>query len=245
MNKSFQPLSVAWKLFSFAMPISISASLLYFFCCRKDLLEKHFVGEASFAELGTVTFLLFAIAVGLYCIYSAFKYHANPLIKAYTIVMTLGCIYFAGEEASWGQHLAHWRTPETWAVQNKHAETNLHNLTNKAEAHLFEKLPRIGVICFAFLVGGILPLYFVINKKKLKIKKSLGFIGFAKKFCIPASLCVSFITVTELVLKAMDFPYRPDRKPFHEAIECLLGLFLFIYLVSVYTRLKESRKLDS
>lgn len=205
---------------------------------------KHFVGEGSFAELATVGFLIFGIIVGFKALFMVFKQEFNPLIKAYVIILTLGCIYFAGEDASWGQHLGHWKTPQTWAKQNDHNETNLHNLTNGLEPYFFEKLPKTGGICFAFLIGAILPLYFIARGKKLKLKKSLGFVGFAKEFCIPVSLCVGFITVTELVLKIMHFPYYPDRKPFHEATECLVGLFLLIYLVSVYSRLKESNKSD-
>ena len=59
----------------------------------------------------------------------------------------------AGEEASWGQHLWGWSTPEAWTALNDQHETNLHNVGTWAD-----QKPRAIVELSVILFGIVWPL---------------------------------------------------------------------------------------
>ena len=79
--------------------------------------------------------------------------HAS-LLRTWVIVWTLACVYFAGEEISWGQWIFDWDTPEAIRSINIHGETNLHNMTN-----LLDNIPRFLVELLIVVGGLILPLW--------------------------------------------------------------------------------------
>ncbi len=83
--------------------------------------------ENGFLEHGTVLMLAVGVAVGIrtFCL-SVVRCHRRLL--AWTVVVTLGALYFGGEEISWGQNFLHWQTPDVWQSINKQQETNLHNI---------------------------------------------------------------------------------------------------------------------
>ncbi len=69
------------------------------------------------------------------------------------LLVALGALYFAGEEASWGQHWLGYKTPEAVKKINTQDEFNFHNTHN-----IFNNVPR-QLMFAAIVVGGIiLPL---------------------------------------------------------------------------------------
>jgi hypothetical protein len=70
-------------------------------------------------------------------------------VAGWLLLAALCCLYVAGEETSWGQHLFGWSTPEEWAALNDQNETNLHNTSA-----WFDQKPR-WILGFAIGVGGI------------------------------------------------------------------------------------------
>ena len=75
---------------------------------------------------------------------------ARPMVFAVTAIGAATCLYVAGEEMSWGQHIFHWSTPEYWAMVNRQEETNLHNTYV-----IFEKTPR-SILELGIVIGGLL-----------------------------------------------------------------------------------------
>ena len=104
------------------------------------------------SEWGIIEFIqvLFPLIGFIICLMLLVK----PAARAYwqhalfLTVMGLGCLYLAGEEASWGQHWFGWATPEEWAAHNRQNETNLHNSSVWAN-----RVPRI-VLIVAIVLGG-------------------------------------------------------------------------------------------
>lgn len=90
-----------------------------------DAFEAVAMGEQGVVELGTFAVLLVAIGCGC-----AAMVHTTALRRWGMVVMTLGAIYFAGEEISWGQHLFGWETPDSFVAINDQQETNLHNTSS-------------------------------------------------------------------------------------------------------------------
>jgi len=82
-------------------------------------------------ELGIIENLTVALLVAaVFCSINMIVRYGNsldPLLRVFLVLYSLGCIYFAGEEASWGQHWFGWETSEFFLGINSQQETNFHN----------------------------------------------------------------------------------------------------------------------
>ena len=54
----------------------------------------------------------------------------QPVLSVLFALFALGLVFVAGEEASWGQRIFGYETPESWASVNAKDETNIHNLAS-------------------------------------------------------------------------------------------------------------------
>jgi hypothetical protein len=97
----------------------------------------------------TVLLLAVAVGAGLLALRRA-RQIGRPLVLAWIVAMTAGSAYFAGEEASWGQHWFGWGTPEAFSRLNDQNETNLHNMSS-----WLDQKPRLALELWV-LVGGLL-----------------------------------------------------------------------------------------
>lgn len=106
------------------------AALLAVLALRLELGVERFreliMGELGPVELGTAILLVIAIFVGLKLV----AREPRGLLRGWHLAVVAGCVYFAGEELSWGQHLVGWSTPERLAALNDQGETNLHNISS-------------------------------------------------------------------------------------------------------------------
>src|SRR5687768_14993223 len=105
-------------------PVAMAAALLVIF--RLDatfylawiLPEGYgFLEFTQFVVAGAAALLAFSLLFNGYV-------RSRPLILAFLALSGLACLYIAGEEMSWGQHLFHWTTPAYWAELNRQQETN-------------------------------------------------------------------------------------------------------------------------
>lgn len=69
------------------------------------------------------------------------------------LLVALAAFYFAGEEASWGQHWLGYGTPEALKKINTQDEFNVHNVHN-----IFNNVPRQLMLAATVIGGIILPL---------------------------------------------------------------------------------------
>jgi hypothetical protein len=88
---------------------------------------KWFTEEDGFAEDGQVFFWFLTFCL---CIAVAQRLWSEGERLMGTMYVGLCCCLFflMGEEISWGQRLFGWHTPTNYAVINKQAETNIHNI---------------------------------------------------------------------------------------------------------------------
>ena len=114
--------------------------------------ERYVHSEYGLYENLTVVFLLLAIILAVR-IFSRLKSESLPLKKTILLGFTVGCVYFAGEEISWGQHFFLWQTPEAWEQINKQNETNIHNTYA-----IFDHFPRELLIAGLVFYCAFLPL---------------------------------------------------------------------------------------
>ena len=65
--------------------------------------DQYVYGELGIIENFTFIVLLLAIILGIKSILSMNSF-AFPFFKIWLTLLVVGCIYYAGEEISWGQH---------------------------------------------------------------------------------------------------------------------------------------------
>lgn len=196
------------------------------------MLAKDAVDGTGLAESLTFLVLLIGILFGLFTVVFHWKKIPSPLLKAGLILWILGCIYFAGEEVSWGQWYFGWSTPESLSSLNRQNETNLHNTSS----WLNEK-PRT-VVELWFLFAG---LFVAIARLRGNFRFSeTDWREWINPHAVGISACAVF-----LLSKALEFgdSHPAESLASSEIRELIIAYFLAIYLFSTWLILRQrSRK---
>ena len=130
------PVGVALALFAVAWLTTWQGPWLY--------------SEQGVLELSQFALLVVAVVFGLRVLA---RRTGSIWLTGWFVIATVGTIYTAGEEVSWGQHLIGWGTPKWLASVNDQGETNLHNVSS-----WLDQKPR-AILELGIIVGGIvLPL---------------------------------------------------------------------------------------
>jgi hypothetical protein len=208
------------------------------FVLDHETYRRTFVGEMGFVEIPTVLALIAAVAMGIRALRDS---HALGIrfLAGWLLLGTLGCLYFAGEEASWGQWYLRWSTPEAWQALNDQGETNLHNTTGLG--FLLDQLPRALLTLGAFVGGIAVPLYLKLRGQSLNPAR-LWYWIWPTPVALPAALFGAFLARIDRVIGGIvghHWPYYDLRTG--ELKEFMLALFLLIYLASLALRLRQLR----
>ncbi|MGB5659045.1 MAG: hypothetical protein WBO54_06130 [Thermoanaerobaculia bacterium] len=113
-------------------------------------------GESSLTEHLTIVFAV----VGIMLAIRQFKRRDRVPSRFFGAIMVLfmtGFLYIAMEEASWGQHLFKWETPDWISEHNNQQETNLHNLGLFGTQ--LDRLPKAILGAIVVITGVLWPLY--------------------------------------------------------------------------------------
>jgi hypothetical protein len=153
----------------------------------------------------------------------------RPYVFTVALIGALSCLYIAGEEMSWGQHMFHWDTPEYWATVNRQEETNLHNIYD-----LFEKTPRSILEIGIFIGGLVVPIAALFYPWLRACRVSL--------FLPPAALLPTALgaSLFKLVDRVQQSSYVTNilQRP-SETIETYLYFFILAYLIVYARRIRE------
>lgn len=188
-------------------------------------------GEGGLFENLTVIVLIPGILFGLYAFYR-YRNQLHPIQAYWVLAWSLACVYFAGEEASWGQWYFHWDTPDFIANVNDQRETNLHNISP-----WFDQIPRLLVQLFIFVGGFLVPMVRVLGYQQPFIR--YGFLEqweewfYAPKSVLPAGILFVLIKIAAWVPLAAFAPFNNG-----ELREFVIAWFLMWYLISYAVRLK-------
>lgn len=190
-------------------------------------------GELGIVENLTVLFLFVSIgaAIALWRKRNAVRWKH---FGTFALVMAFGCFFFAGEEASWGQHWLGFEPPESVAERNEQAELNFHN--DPLLETVLDQLPR-NLLTLAALVGGILgPLLWRRGKRlELDSEGPWGWI-WPTRHALPAAVFAAFVSVPAKVLAAAsdsgEVPPAFDISA-GETKEFSIALFLMVYLLTL------------
>lgn len=154
-----------------------------------------------------------------------FPLRKHPWLAGYLILAALCCFYVSGEEISWGQWFAHWKTPETWGAINDQDETNLHNTSS-----WLDQKPRL-LLEIAVMTGGLMiPLLRQLKPSLLPVRFNLLYpaanLGVTAGFVLALKLCkwVEHALGTHIFERVS------------EVIELYLYYFVLLYLVQLRQR---------
>ncbi len=185
------------------------------------------------SENGILVVLLPGIIAGI----AILRYHRDrfPLwLVGWLLGLTLACVYFAGEEASWGQHYFHWMTPETLQGINDQNETNLHNTST-----WLDQKPR-ALVELSIVFGAVLvPLIRRFRPHALWADRDWSRWFWPTAVGIPAVAAFLFSLVVGLVAK------KTGRTDLHqlgsnELREFYIAVYLSTYLLSLWYRLRQT-----
>lgn len=194
---------------------------------RSTGLESWFRHELGIVENLTVFFLVVAIfvTVGLIVRY---KKLLDPLLKVFLVFFLIGLIYFAGEEASWGQHWFGWETSERFLEINSQKETNLHNISN-----WFDRIPK-GIVSFLIFIGGIvIPGLFYYKSWKIDYQSRWWWL-YPTLVCTPTAIFATITTWPSKIerLSGWNFYFSQAQ----ETKELYIAYFFLLFIISLKLR---------
>ena len=181
----------------------------------RPLHQALFEGELGIVEFPTFLMLIAAaIVAGL-----AARRELGGARIVFTL-LALGCLYWGGEEVSWGQTFFHWATPAGWAAGNYQHEANLHN-ERGIVGTLLNVAPRFLLQLVAYLTV-ILGLPWA-GRLRERFRHSVG-----ARWLAPLSWCLApavLVVVSALLNKLKPLGYRS----YGENQEFYLAAFMLAY----------------
>ena len=193
-------------------------------------------GEGSYVEHATMAILAVAVAYALLASLRA-RQLPFPALRILMPLYLLGCIYFLGEEISWGQHLFDWETPAAWGAINDQHETNLHNISGVVGVML-DQLPRVTLTLAAFFAAFVMP--FVRRKYgPLDAHQHVWAWLLPTVVCVPVGAMVVLFRPLRRAYDALAWGEHSahfQNMPGGEVKECLIAVLLLLYITSFHHR---------
>ncbi len=223
------------------LPLVVVPFQLLSMWLNEDFYRQWVRGERGIVENLTTLFLVIA------CIAAVRMWHAREkagsrLFGPFVLVMALGCFFFAGEEASWGQHWIGFEPPESVAARNDQGEFNLHN--DPFFEKFLDQLPRT-LLTLAALIGGVLaPLFW--RRPEVRSEPRSSRVGdwiWPTRVCLPAALLAVSVTWPKKLFELTQDGVPPALHiSAGETKEFALGLFLMLYLLSLHAALRAGEE---
>jgi len=188
--------------------------------------------EQGLVELATPLVLVFGMIYGAR-IPAAGRLYLPVWIRLWVVAVTLACLYFAGEELSWGQQLFGWSTPESIGRINDQNETNIHNVSS-----WFDQKPRL-LLELWVLIGGIILPALRIWKNDHLIPGSWQYWFLPGSLCLPSALIAILVKIPERIKDVFGLSPFSYEIRWSEAQELYFAAFLSLYLASIYVRLRQ------
>jgi hypothetical protein len=200
--------------------------------------EANLYREYGLIETLSNLFLLTAFILAVKAIFMA----STPLQRGWSILFTLFCILFFGEEISWGQHYVKWTTPETWTEINSQNETNLHNLKGWPE-YIFTEVSR-NLLSTAMVLGAIIVPWWLRRNPRLCKPDSPNFWLWPSSQSGPLAVLAVVCNIPKRFLHNFDIevPWRYYGVDDGELKECLFALFILLYAIVLLKTLRSLKR---
>ncbi len=211
------------------LPLLLALIQFVTFAISPPAFHRWLDGELGLVELLTPVLLVVAIVAGI----AAWRHRhraADPRLGVWLLCLIAGCIYFAGEEISWGQHLFGWDTPQALLAINDQGETNLHNMSS-----WFDQKPRWALEVFVVIGGVIVPLLRRYRPGRWLARWPNWF--WPTHVCVCSAILVVTVRLPERINDALGTNLFSPMIRYSEAQELFFAYFLMLYLLSLRRRL--------
>lgn len=183
---------------------------------------------AGLIENLTVIILIPGIIAGVYSFLHLRHITKIWWIPYWILMWSLACIYFLGEEISWGQWYFQWETPEGFSQVNSQNETNLHNISS-----WLNQKPRALVELWIFVSGILFPIYSQFIQKQNTVNWQYWF------FPLPSIITAAIFFMVVRGAKWLGNQDIQHLLGHSELRELCVALFLSLFLLSFTVREKE------
>lgn len=205
-------------------------------------LFDHLARKDNFANTGIIEHLTVAVLIPgiIAAIYTLIRFRRmlpTGWAQLWLLLWTLACIYFAGEECSWGQWYLEFETPEELTGLNDQGEFNLHNMSS-----WLDQKPRMLVEVFVIVAGFLMPLVLHFKRDSGE-DQSDGFVGKHLPWTLAPAMCwaAAGVFFVQRIAKVADNAWL-DRIGTSEFRELGVAWFLALYLLSYWLRLGRLAK---
>jgi len=201
------------------------------------LARKDAMGSTGLIEHLTVLVLLPGICAAIYSLIYLRRLLPSKWAQLWLLLWTLACIYFAGEECSWGQWYLDFETPEAIAETNQQDEFNLHNMSS-----WLNQKPRAVVEAFIIIAGLLIPLALHRREPKPQQPKT-DLITTHLPWILAPAMCwaTAAFFFFQRVASRIDQPWLQQMGT-SEFRELGVAWFLTLYLISYWLRLEMLRE---
>jgi hypothetical protein len=201
--------------------------------------------EVGLLEQGTVICLVPAVVMGV-MVFRRRRELPAKWLGAWVMLITLGALYYAGEECSWGQNYFGWMTPDGWSQINDQQETNLHNTSG-----LFDNVPR-GALSVAAAVCIAAPIVLVRRRETWEPRTAARAWFFPTAAVVPAAVMALGVSVPQQLYGKYDktseavswFAEMFLAGRHSELKEYFLAMFILMYVWSFATRLSTMSEVE-
>ncbi len=192
-------------------------------------------GELGLIELLTPLLAIIGAVYGVRLLL-ALRGGGTSLLLLWSAAMTAACVYFAGEELSWGQHLFGWATPDYLAGINDQNETNLHNVSS-----WFDQKPRLLLEIWVLVGGIIVPLRGISAPAQVQ-PAQMGTWLWPTFDCLPTAVLAILVRTPERIKDLAGLQSLPYELRYSEPQEYYFALFLLLYLMSLLKRVEAAAR---
>jgi len=192
-------------------------------------------GELGLIELVTPLLSIGAAVVGILLCRDLLRSGRGSKLLVWVGLHVLACVYFAGEELSWGQHVFGWSTPDGIAALNDQGETNLHNMSS-----WLDQKPRLLLELWVLIGGIVVPLVGQREARRLSPDVLSSWIWPTLE-CLPTALLAILVRLPERLKDVFDIASLPYEIRYSEPQEYYFALFLLLYLAALRRRVELAR----
>ncbi len=186
--------------------------------------------ENNLVELATPAVLIPGLIFGIMTL-KKFRFIQIKIMVVWIAMVTLACLYFAGEEISWGQQLFHWSTPEIIDKINDQHETNLHNTSS-----WFDQKPRILLELWVLFGGIVVPLVNRARKRKYDTN-DWRYWFWPHSSCFTTAILAIAVKMPEHISDMLGHLIFSFNIRYSELQEFYFGYFLMLFLLASYKKI--------
>jgi hypothetical protein len=218
----------------FWLPFSMVAAIILARYVMPSDMYEYYINEREYGAVELLTPVVLAPGI-IFGILALRHWRSLPNFSSrlWILMVTLGALYMAGEEVSWGQWFFMWDTPDTFLEINDQHETNLHNTSS-----WMDQKPRLLLELWA-LFGAVRAWYRSFKGMREDAgstaywfwpTRPLAWTGFLSALAMMPERMTDWWDI------APPFPFDIDAP---ESQELVLGIFLTFFLASAWVRLKS------